>query len=315
MQIPEDLKRLLAVAIRDALWYKRSVNAFLRSCGLPQDVLRKAMAALATTPTVQVIPEVLDDLQALGAAGDLPLRKLFTAICNWKDFSSLEADKREQARESVTLLKAAYDAHHAEMQFEKRKAQEEWEKQSQQERTQRQTVRAIDHATLQRLRDTFDEIYILENERERGTRFEALMNEIFKLYTTLSKGAFERTGEQIDGLFYFDNHPYFVEVRWKKKKTNAADISVLRDRANSGFGGDTKALFISFDGFSGEALKHLAGQSGERVVLMDGSDIHAVLEGRIGLDMLLMEKQMDLSKGQRAFVSAYEIIADRESGK
>jgi hypothetical protein len=137
------------------------------------------------------------------------------------------------------------------------------------------------------------------------------MNEVFKEYTTLSNGAFSRTGEQIDGLFYFDNHPYFVEVRWKRKKTNAADISVLRDRATAGFGGDTKALFISFEGFSSDALELLAGRSGERVVLMDGGDIHTVLEGRISLDVLLMEKQMDLAKGQRAFVSVYEILSQR----
>jgi len=44
---------------------------------------------------------------------------------------------------------------------------------------------------------------------------------------------------------------------------------------------------------------------------MDGGDIHSVLEGRIGLDVLLVEKQMDLSRGNRSFVSAYEIIAER----
>jgi hypothetical protein len=86
---------------------------------------------------------------------------------------------------------------------------------------------------------------------------------------------------------------------------------VLRDRATAGFGGDTKALFISFEGFSPDALERLAGRNDERVVLMDGSDIHAVLEGRIGLDVLLMEKQMDLARGEQPFVSAYQILQRR----
>ena len=72
-------------------------------------------------------------------------------------------------------------------------------------------------------------------------------------------------------------------------------------------------MFISFEGFSPDALERLSGRSGERVVLMDGGDIHTVLEGRIGLDVLLMEKQMDLAKGERAFVSVYEISAQRAS--
>ncbi len=234
-------------------------------------------------------------------------------MCNWKDFNSLKPEQRPQAKESVSALKKAYEEYRAEREFQERKAREEWEAKAQSDRVERTAVKQVDHATLQKLRDRFDAIYILPDEQERGNKFQDLMNDLFKLYAMLSKGPFSRTGEQIDGHFYLDNHPYYVEVRWKRKKTNAADISVLRDRATSGFGGDTKGLFISFEGFSPDALENLTGKSGERVVLMDGGDIHSVLEGRIGLDVLLMEKQMDLSRGNRAFVSAYEIIAERAS--
>jgi len=139
------------------------------------------------------------------------------------------------------------------------------------------------------------------------------MNEIFAYYTSRSDGPFRRTGEQIDGLFYFDNHPYFVEIRWKKEKTKASDISVLRDRATAGFGGDTKAVFISFEGYSQECYQQLNGRTGERVLLMDGSDIIVLLAGEIAFDVLLAEKLMDLAKGNRPFVSASEIIAKNKS--
>ena len=87
-----------------------------------------------------------------------------------------------------------------------------------------------------------------------------------------------------------------MEIRWKKKKANAADISVLRDRAKAGFGGDTKALFISFEGFSPECLKDLEGRTDERVILMDGGDLMVVLQGTMGFDLLLAEKQLHLSR-------------------
>src|SRR6202035_2613453 len=96
------------------------------------------------------------------------------------------------------------------------------------------------------------EIYPMPDTNERGTRFEKFMNEVFDYYCQRSEGPFRRVGEQLDGLFIFDNHPYYVEIRWKKKKATAADVSVLRDRAQAGFGGDTKALFLSFEGFSPE---------------------------------------------------------------
>lgn len=311
MEIPPDLVSLLARAIRDAVWFKKQITRLLTSCNVPAEIHKRAIAQAGGTMTMLVIPEVIHQLNLLGPAGQLPIRKLFTTMCNWKDFSTLLPEKRGEAITSVAELRTAFASHQAEIDFKERKQREEWAIKSQAERVDRQTVRPLDVAKFQSFHDRFDEIYRREDEQRRGNAFQDLMNEVFKEYTTLSNGAFSRTGEQIDGLFYFDNHPYFVEVRWKRKKTNAADISILRDRATAGFGGDTKALFISFEGFSPDALELLAGRAGERVVLMDGGDIHTVLEGRISLDVLLMEKQMDLAKGQRAFVSVYEILAQR----
>jgi len=312
MDTPPDLVSLLAKAIRDAVWFKRKVTALLTNCGVSPALQQKAAANAAGATTVQLIPEVISELNALGGSGDFAIRKLFTTMCGWKDFTSLEPDKQVVARASVAELKRAVDAHQSEVEFAERKAREEWAIRSQQDRESRQSVKPLDLAKLQSFHDRFDSIYVMTDEQERGNRFQDLMNDVFKEHTTLSTGAFTRTGEQIDGLFYFDNHPYFVEVRWKRKKTNAADISVLRDRATSGFGGDTKALFIAFEGFSPDALDRLQGKSGERVVLMDGLDIHVVLEGQISLEVLLMEKQMDLARGTRAIVSAYEVLDARK---
>jgi len=136
------------------------------------------------------------------------------------------------------------------------------------------------------------------------------MNRVFTYYSEQSRGAFNRTGEQIDGLFYFDKHWYYVEIRWKDEKANAADISVLRDRAKNAYGGDTKALFISFNGYSDDCLKSLSGKGDERVILMDGYDLRCVLNCDIAFDVLLARKQADLVQNQRPFVSAAAIIKE-----
>ena len=137
------------------------------------------------------------------------------------------------------------------------------------------------------------------------------MNKIFAYYSERSEGPFERTGEQVDGLFYFDKHWYFVEIRWKADKSNAADVSVLRDRASRSFGGDTKALFVSFEGFSKDCLDAMTGGDYERVILFDGSDLRCVLSCEIAFDLLLQEKQIELVKNKRPWVSAFEIIKRR----
>lgn len=69
-------------------------------------------------------------------------------------------------------------------------------------------------------------------------------------------------------------------------------------------GGDTKALFISFSGFTSECLESLHNQSDERVVLLDGFDLRCVLNCDIGFDVLLVEKQAEncLPRGEHLSV-------------
>ena len=195
-----------------------------------------------------------------------------------------------------------------------KKEREERERAMQEEREARGRITQLDHAKLQSFRDEFDAVYVLNNKKERGDRFEALMNKIFAYYSERSEGPFERTGEQVDGLFYFDKHWYFVEIRWKGDKSNAADVSVLRDRASRSFGGDTKALFVSFEGFSKDCLNAMTGGDYERVILFDGSDLRGVLSCEIAFDLLLQEKQIELVKNKRPWVSAFEIIKRRGGG-
>ena len=70
-------------------------------------------------------------------------------------------------------------------------------------------------------------------------------------------------------------------------------------------------MFISFNGYTGECLKSLAGKSEERVLLMDGYDLRCVLDCQIAFDVLLAEKQAELVQSERPFVSAAEIIERR----
>jgi hypothetical protein len=310
MHISQELSDALAFPVRDVLWFKDAVKRYLRSSRVPDLILKDAIKRLdAKEATLRVIPSVLEQLEAFGNSGEVPMRTMFTEMHNWSSFDSIPEPRRSDARKSVKRLREVYSSFLSQRSFEERKQREEFERAAQEERLKRTEITALDHTKLLQFRDRFEKAYVLPSEKERGDRFEELMNDVFAYYTNRSDGAFRRSGEQIDGLFYFDNHPYFVEIRWKKEKAKAADISVLRDRATTGFGGDTKAVFISFEGYSPECYEQLAGRAGERVILMDGADIITLLGGEIAFDVLLAEKLMDLAKGTRAFVSATEIIA------
>jgi len=310
MPLPQDIANLLAVAIRDVIWYKDRVYDFLKSNGVPAVTLKEVRKLQKEgEPTIKTGHYVLSELEKFGDAGRVTTKRLLTSMNYWKDLQSVEAERRPKAEKSLAALKQACEASLREQAFQERQEQERREREMHQARASRSEMTAIDHKLLQSLRDEFDEIHGMTDTQLRGNRFEQLLNKIFSYYSERSEGSFKRVGEQLDGLFYFDKHCYYVEARWKKQKTKAGDISKLRDRAVSGFGGDTKALFISFEGYTAECLHSLAGRTDERVLLMDGGDVRLVLDCQIAFDVLLAEKQLDIVRNKRPFVSGFEILA------
>jgi hypothetical protein len=309
MRLPQDMANLLAVSVRDVLWYRNSVRSFLEQAGVPRGIMVPVTRMQAEqTPTVKIIHHVLHELAGKGDEGYKVARAMLTKMYYWQDLHSVSADRKDKAIASLQALQAAYRKFAARTEH-----QQQEERKMQHERVERQTLQPLDHNRLQAFRDDFDAIHAEGDRQARGNRFQDLMNRIFDFYCEESKGAFKRTGEQIDGLFYFDKHWYFVEVRWKEEKANAADISVLRDRAKNAFGGDTKALFISFNGFSQECIESLGGQGDERVILMDGFDLRCVLDCQVAFDVLLAEKQAEVVKNKRPFIGAAEVIKKRKS--
>jgi hypothetical protein len=310
MRIPQDIANLLACSIRDVIWYKDRVYDFLRANQIPPVLLKEARKLQQEgMPTIKLVHHLFDELEKFGDDGWVTSKRMLTSMYNWKDVHTIEVDRRERAERSLRALRQGCEAYLHETEFTARQQQETREKEMHLARSARGAMKELDHQALQSLRDEFDNAYALNNDaQERGNRFEQLLNKIFKYYSERSEGSFKRVGEQLDGLFYFDKHCYYVEARWKKQKTNAGDISKLRDRAVSGFGGDTKALFISFEGYSKECLDSLKGRTDERVILMDGADVRLVLDCKIAFDVLLAEKQIDVVRNKRPFISAFEIV-------
>jgi len=310
MPLPQDIANLLAIAVRDVIWFKDRVYDFFRSNDVPPLILKEVKKLQQEkVPTIKIVHHVLAELEKFGDTGRVTTKKLLTSMHHWKDLQSIESDRKPKAEKSLAALRQACEAYLREQAFQEREERERREREMHQARVERSKVTALDHELLQSLRNEFDEIYPMTDTQKRGNRFEQLLNKIFRYYSERSEGSFSRVGEQLDGLFYFDKHCYYVEARWKKRKTNAGDISTLRDRAVGGFGGDTKALFISFEGYTKDCLDSLMGRTDERVLLMDGADVRLVLDCQIAFDVLLAEKQIDIVRNRRPFVSGFEIVA------
>lgn len=299
-RLPQDITSLLAHCIRDLIWYKTPISSFFRECGVPESIMIEVRRE-RDLATLKLVPLVLERLYEQGDDGFTVAQTMLTKIYYWKDIHSVPTDRKDQAIASLKALQQAYKTYTAQQVHER-------EKQSQRDRNERLQVVKLDHKKLQGFRERFDSIFFME-PKPRGDAYEALLNEVFEYYFPNAFKGFNRTGEQLDGQFYFDAHWYFVEVRWRKEKASAGDVSILRDRARSGFAGDVRAVFISYNSFSDDCFESLEAR-GERVMLLTGYDFRSVLECDIALDVLLHRIQAFLIKNKVTYVSAKQVIEE-----
>jgi len=200
MRLPQDLANLLAIAIRDLVWFHKNVRSFLSESGVPSSILIEADAMRRDKKaTIPIIHHVLDRLAENGAEGFAVARKMLTRIFYWNDLHSVSADRKESAVKSLQAFRAGYERFRQQHEY-----QEEVERASHEDRIKRSVIHTVDHERLRSFRVEFDKVYSMTDRQQRGNDFQALMNQIFDYYSEQSKGAFNRTGEQIDGLFYFD---------------------------------------------------------------------------------------------------------------
>ena len=150
---------------------------------------------------------------------------------------------------------------------------------------------------LDELKSSFFEIAINDNHQNRGHQLEKFLNELFTFFDLDPKSSFKITGEQIDGSFTFDNTDYLLEAKWQKKQIDAQELY--------GFGGkiqgklkNTLGLYVSLEGYSAESTK-TENPSVKAIILMDGSDLMQILEGRIKLtDMLYIKRRHAAQTGE-----------------
>ena len=117
-----------------------------------------------------------------------------------------------------------------------------------------------------------------DNFQQRGFDLEKFLKKLFDLFDLDPRAAFRISGEQIDGSFSFEGTDYLLEAKWQNKPIGANDLDSLASKLSRKLD-NTLGLFVSINGFSDDAVDaHSSG--GRLVVLMDGSDLMAALEGR-----------------------------------
>lgn len=294
------------VALKEALasiyWYKRDLKSFLTNClGNPQILAQMDWDDYKHNITARLV----DFLARHQDKYQTDLLRLMTEVTRMDDFSHLErledgADKAKRAKTAVAALKKLSTGHES-LIAEQKKAEERRKlaKEKQQQTT------AIS-AKLEELVKEYYKLISSEEPQKRGYILERILRELFALFDLDPKASFKIEGEQIDGAFTFQSTDYLFEAKWQEELVGAAQLDALSGKLSRKLD-NTLGLFLSVNGFSEDAVK--AHSSGRRVMLlMDGSELMAVLEGRIDLIDLLLRKRRHASQTGNIYLRIQDLL-------
>ena len=294
------------VALKEALtnvyWYKADLRSFLTST-LNNPAL---LARLDWSDYKRnIIGSLVDMMVAREDGYQADLLRLISEVARIEDFSHLEHleggdEKAKIAKKSVAALRKLTEAHET--------LDEEQKKTEERRRTAYEALIRVS-AVKDKLDDLTQEYYQLlssANPQQRGYRLEKIIKELFDLFDLDPKASFKIIGEQIDGAFTFEGTDYIFEGKWQEKPVIASDLDSLAGKLSRKLD-NTLGLFLSINGFSDDGVK--AHSSGRRtVILMDGSDLMAVLEGRIDLVQLLLRKRRHAAQTGNIYLRIHEVL-------
>jgi len=234
------------------------------------------------------------------------LLKLIFEVGNIDNFSHLEQledgqEKVKKAKDSISALREMSKGY-----FEQIKEQEQAEERRKKAYEKQLEVTAVKDK-LEEIKTTFFSLVSDSNHQGRGFKLEKVIKDLFDLFDLDPKASFRITGEQIDGAFTFDTSDYLLEAKWQTELVSIGALDSFSGKINRRLE-NTLGLFISINGFSEDAIK--AHSTGRRLmILMDGSDLMAILEGRIDLIQLLLRKRRHASQTGNIYLKIHEVLS------
>ncbi|MBK1719535.1 restriction endonuclease [Thiocystis violacea] len=304
--MPRKIAPAAMQALKEALtlvyWYKSELRSFLSQCLSDPQVLSRLNW---DDYKRNIVATLIDYLATNEEVYQLDLIRLMSEVCQVSNFSHLrkleEGEKKaEEAEAAIKALRAQLRGY---QDIEQEQKQAEERRKQAHERLMK--VNAVQQE-LESLKKEFFDLVSSENPQQRGFNLEKILKGLFNLFDLDPKASFRITGEQVDGAFSFEGTDYLLEAKWQKDLVAAKDLDGMAGKLSRKLE-NTLGLFLSINGFSEDAVK--AHSSGRRlVILMDGSDLMAVLEGRIDLVQLLLRKRRKAAETGNIYLRIHEIL-------
>ena len=145
-----------------------------------------------------------------------------------------------------------------------------------------------------------------DTPQARGYEFEKFLYNFFNENGLEPRGSFKIVGEQIDGSFLLFNEVYLLEAKWTNRQINKGDLVIFNEKVSSK-SGFTRGLYISFSGYTEEALATFSNGRTINIVLMTVQELAIALTRHIDLEDVLKFKVRALAEEGNYNKSIFEM--------
>ncbi|PQV63620.1 Restriction endonuclease [Abditibacterium utsteinense] len=296
-------------ALKDALshvyWYKPDLRSFLVNTFDNHDIISRLDW---NTPKRSIVSNLVDHCarnQDIYQEDLLRLMRETSRVVDFSHLSRLEDGtlKAKRAQEAVSALRIQLGG------FEKSFDTQETKDNKRAENNNSILYKKGLSSKLDQIKLLVNDLIVESNAQRRGFKFEVILNDLFDTFDLNPKKSFKNLGEQIDGAFTFENTDYLLEAKWEKGLIGIQDLDAFKSKIERKLD-NTLGLFVAFNGFSSTSVQnHASGRC--NLILMDGADLMAVLEGRISLLELLLRKRRCAAQTGNIYLSVNEILRDK----
>lgn len=147
----------------------------------------------------------------------------------------------------------------------------------------------IDWRDAFRRSDTLSATATPAEKARRGRDFEKILSAMFGEAGLQPRLRYRPTGEEIDGSIWLDGRTVLIEAKWTRDPHPASSLYQFKGKVDGKLVG-TVGVFFSIGGFSSDAVDALVAGKELNVVLVDGDDIRAIVDGRLSITEALHRK-------------------------
>ncbi|HEX3784270.1 MAG TPA: restriction endonuclease [Pseudonocardiaceae bacterium] len=253
---------------------KPDVLGFFRGRGVADedlaDLQRRVDTDRDSISKYEIARTVIDRINRQGEASLGVRREIVRRVVEWEDFSTCWPDKAVEAQGYVTKVRQIVNTKDSFTRMQQERDRERDERL----RPQREAAAAAQLKREQReaLYRDLTALFGIANRQQRGAKFEALLNQIFKLDGLSVRESFTLTidtgqiGEQIDGLIELGGQPYIVEAKWWKDPLGVDGVSrhLVRVYGRAGVHG----LIVSASGFAQPGVEECRTALTQRTIVL-----------------------------------------------